>query len=716
MSAEPEPTPRAANATEQNPLPDAMRLGPYRVSPLIEGDAPGGLYRGERCDGLFEQVVAIKLLRSDVATDHERFVSERRTLSRLQHPNIAQLLDGGVAETGVSYIVMEHLEGVPVTQYADEHASNPRERLALLRCAAVAVEYAHQNLIAHGEIGVANVQVSRTGVVKLLDFGLAALRGEHEACDVAGDIAALGELLAVLLAADLDADLEAIIERARNVDRLQRYASVTEFIDDLDRYVTSRPVRARAPTWRYIAGRNIARHRWIVAGVTAAVLALLIGGIVATVLYLRAERLTREATSRFDDVRHLANFMLFDLYDRMGRVPGSVDVRRELADHGRSYLATLAAIPGASPDLTLEAAEGHARLGEVLGSPGSFNLGQPQAAKQNLAVAQLMLEGLRARAPLRNDVAVALARVLLLNAAILSSKDFDAKQAVKLAVDARSLCDEVLTRDPHDVEAMLLRWRSENTLGNALGWQNHMPEVVALMRAQLTLSRFIPAQPQYSVERNLLEATSGNMLGDALYYTHDFNGALAAYRGAAALLENARRSEREAPHPQADDPRYIEALGLIYWGEGGLLSDIERLTEADSALTRSTSMLERSIDYGTNDRTERLLQSVRLQHALVLSSLGQHARAVALGEASITNREHRLEQQPGDRERHRDLAVGLRPLGDVYFAAHLPRAACATFQRAATIWQAIDRGWGIETFDRNVELKLLNERTANCTR
>jgi len=294
------------------------------------------------------------------------------------------------------------------------------------------------------------------------------LRGEHEACDVSSDIAALGELLAVLLAADLDADLRAIIARACNVDRVQRYASVTELIDDLDRYTSSQPVRARAPTWRYVAARNIARHRWIVAGVTAAVLALLISGIVATLLYLRAERLTREATSRFDDVRHLANFMLFDLYDRMGRVPGSVDVRRELADHGRRYLATLAAIPGAPPDIKLEAAEGYARLGEVLGSPGSFNLGQPEAAKQNLAVAQRMLEGLRASAPARNDVAVALARVLLLKAAILSSKDFDANQAVTLAVAARSLCDEVLTRDPQNVEAMLLRWRSENTLGARL--------------------------------------------------------------------------------------------------------------------------------------------------------------------------------------------------------------------------------------------------------
>jgi len=216
------------------------------------------------------------------------------------------------------------------------------------------------------------------------------------------------------------------------------------------------------------------------------------------------------------------------------------------------------------------------------------------------------------------------------------------------------------------------------------------------------------------VERTLLEATSGNMLGDALYYTHDLNGALAAYRSAAALIENARRSEREAPHPQADDPRYLEALGLIYWGEGGLLSDTDRNTEADRALTRSTSMLERSIDYGSNDRTERLLQSVRLQHALVLSSLGRHARAIALGEASLANREQRLKQQPGDRERHRDLAVGLRPLGDIYLAARRPGAACASFGRAASIWQSIDHGWGIETFDRDVELKLLNERTVTC--
>ena len=94
-------------------------------------------------------------------------------------------------------------------------------------------------------------------------------------------------------------------------------------------------MRAHAPTWRYIAGRAIVRYRWVAAAAGTGLIALIGGGIVATLLYVRAEHLRGQANTRFDDVRHMANFMLFDLYDQMGRVPGSVQIRRELADRGR---------------------------------------------------------------------------------------------------------------------------------------------------------------------------------------------------------------------------------------------------------------------------------------------------------------------------------------------------------------------------------------------
>ncbi len=694
------------------------RIGVFRVTGLLGEGRRGAVYRGERDDGMFSQTVAIKLMPAGLAAESAvaLFASERRIRAKLHHPNIAELLDGGVDQRGAAYIVMEFIDGVPITQFAATHSLEPTQKLALFRSACMAVQHAHQHLVPHGDLKPSNIRVSRAGMVKLLDFGLSSLL-EGDAATTSSDVCSLGEVLRELLGQRTlrDADLRAIVGKATSARPDERYSTVPALIDDIDRYLDSRPVGARPATWRYVAARMIARYRWTVAGLATALLAMVIGGIVATVLYFRAEHLRSQANTRFDDVRQLANFMLFDLYDQMGRVPGSVDVRRELADRGKTYLETLAAIPGAPPDVTLEAAEGYARLAEVLGAPGSFHLGQPQEAKQNLAVAESMLRQMRARQPERDDIAVALAHVLLLRASIVSSVDFDAAGAMSLAEAARKLCEGALARDPANVEAMLWRWTSQNTLANALGWQNRMAEVIKLQRGELARASSVPSTPGYRVHRVMLEAASHNTLGDALYYTDDLPGSLEEYRRAVAVIEGARREESASM--RGDDPRFLEQLGLVYWNMGGALSDLGRGVEADEALSHSTQVLERSIDYGSNDRTDRLLQSVRLQHAMVLSGLGQSAKAIALARASIANREKRLFAQPADRERHRDLAVGLRPLGDVYLAAKAPDAACATYARARTAWQSIEHGWGLAQFDRDVELRLLSERlSTNCTR
>ena len=104
-----------------------------------------------------------------------RFRQERQILARLQHPNIATVLDGGTTEDGEPYLVMEHVEGRPITEYCAERALGTRDRLALFRTVCGAVHYAHQNLIVHRDIKPANVLVDGQGVPKLLDFGIAKL-------------------------------------------------------------------------------------------------------------------------------------------------------------------------------------------------------------------------------------------------------------------------------------------------------------------------------------------------------------------------------------------------------------------------------------------------------------------------------------------------------------------------------------------------------------
>jgi len=151
------------------------RIGPYRILRRIGRGGMGEVLLAERADGLFEQRVAIKLLRRGMATDDvlARFARERRILARLAHPHIARLLDGGATDDGRPYFVMELVEGEPITAYCRSRSAPVSERLRLLLDACDAVAAAHRSLVVHRDLKPSNVLVTAGGDVKLLDFGIA---------------------------------------------------------------------------------------------------------------------------------------------------------------------------------------------------------------------------------------------------------------------------------------------------------------------------------------------------------------------------------------------------------------------------------------------------------------------------------------------------------------------------------------------------------------
>ncbi|NJM53471.1 MAG: serine/threonine protein kinase [Blastocatellia bacterium] len=100
---------------------------------------------------------------------------ERQILAQLEHPNIANLLDGGSTADGLPYLVMEYIEGLPITKFCDSHRFSIEERLEIFRKVCGAVSYAHQNLVVHRDIKPSNILVTSDGTPKLLDFGIAKL-------------------------------------------------------------------------------------------------------------------------------------------------------------------------------------------------------------------------------------------------------------------------------------------------------------------------------------------------------------------------------------------------------------------------------------------------------------------------------------------------------------------------------------------------------------
>ncbi len=157
------------------------RIGPYElIRPLGRGGM-GEVHLAERVDGLYDERVAIKILKRGLDTDEivRRFESERRILGRLRHPNIAQIRDAGVTEDGLPYFAMEYVDGRPIDDYCDTHCLPTRERVRLFEPVCQAVAFAHQNLIVHRDLKPTNILVTEQGEPKLLDFGIAKLLDPH---------------------------------------------------------------------------------------------------------------------------------------------------------------------------------------------------------------------------------------------------------------------------------------------------------------------------------------------------------------------------------------------------------------------------------------------------------------------------------------------------------------------------------------------------------
>ena len=158
-------------------LPADRRIGPYRIEREIGQGGMGTVYLAERADGVFEKEVAVKVVRRgfDTADALRRFELEQRILARLEHPGIARLYDAGATEEGLPYVVMEHVEGLPIHRWCEEHRLAVAERLKLFLEVCAAVHYAHQNLVAHRDIKPSNILVDAAGRPRLLDFGIAKL-------------------------------------------------------------------------------------------------------------------------------------------------------------------------------------------------------------------------------------------------------------------------------------------------------------------------------------------------------------------------------------------------------------------------------------------------------------------------------------------------------------------------------------------------------------
>ena len=374
---------------------NGRRVGPYRLERELGRGGTSTVYLARREGAPTEPAVALKLLdredrggldgRNVVA----RFEAERRALSALDHPDIARLLDVGLAEDGRPYVALEWIDGLPIDAWCAARGLDLAARIRLFRRVCAAVHAAHQRLVVHCDLKPGNVLVDRSGAPKLLDFGLAKLLGDSDGAPLdptatalraltpayaspeqvrgepvttATDVYSLGVLLFELstgkrpipteglspteveraicdqppnfAAARLPSDLENILRMALRKEPERRYGSVAQLAEDLGRFLEGRPVVARKDTWAYRTAKFVRRHRWSVAA-AAGFLALIFAFAVSTAI--QGRRTARER----DRAERTAALMveLFEVADP-SESRGTSITAREILDRGAARLSS----------------------------------------------------------------------------------------------------------------------------------------------------------------------------------------------------------------------------------------------------------------------------------------------------------------------------------------------------------------------------------------
>ncbi len=523
----------------------------------------------------------------------ERLARERAILAALTHPGIARLYDAGVSANGQPYLVIEYVEGQPIDAYCKANGLDIEARLRLFLQVANAVAYAHAKLVVHRDLKPSNILVTADGQARLLDFGVAKLLDEDpedamHLTEVAGlpltpsyaspeqirgdsittttDVYSLGVVLYELLTSErpyeldrnsrgaleeailrvdpvrpsdvvadqgqrrrLRGDLDTITLRALKKSPEERYATVNVLVEDIERFLTHRPVLAQPDSLRYRYAKFVRRNKAGVAAGAAVLVAILTGSVLA-LWQARAARLEERRASEVKEFL-ASTFRDADPYQGTGQALAVTDLLKQ----ARARVDTL----GARPELRVE-------LLTLIGS-SLLNLEDFDAAER--AAQQALDEALTTLGPDHEQTLHA--RVLMLGVHRFRGRTAEMRRELDAVQTALASRGDVSVAE----QVVLLESRGHLLIDDG----NGKDAVTAAKQAHdLALATF--------GERDARTASSATLLAEAYEYSDvSPDEALKAAERAFQLVTNLHGAESR--HPRVINARDVYGRALCRAGK-----------------------------------------------------------------------------------------------------------------------------------------------------
>ena len=734
------------------------RIGAYKVVEQIGAGGMGEVYRAFRADDQYRKEVALKFVRGGHfgSAVFERFKTERQILAGLDHPNLARLLDGGATEEGFPYLVMELIDGRPITEYCDSRNLTLRERLQLFVEVCAGVHYAHQHLVIHRDIKPQNILVTPEGMPKLLDFGIAKIldtTSPESATDAtmtgfhlltpryaspeqiaggpmstASDVYSLGVVLYELLAGvspygltslstlelsrivadtevqrpsaavlrDADAaeaaarrqttpeklrrqlagDLDNIVLMALRREPSRRYASVKDIQEDIRRHLEDIPVIARTDTMWYRTNRFVKRHKAGVAA-TAVVAVTLIAGIVVTV---RAELVARR---RFNDVRALANSLIFDVHDSVKDLPGATPARKIIVDRALKYLNVLAQESSGDLGLQRELATAYEKVGSVQGDYLENNLGDYAGTLASYRKALDLRTQIAASSSEWEDrVALARAYRLVAHQMWANGDPRGARDPIEHAIAV----SEAINREHADTVKVLDELGFDYEVSGRIGYPDD---------AKADQKRLDSYRRALAIDELLLRLQPDSLIELHGYATDlsEVGGMIEASDPAEALKDYQKGLEIDRRLTGlSTDVRYLRSVAMAYGSIASVYSDVGDYSRSLESNLKDLAIYQKMV--GDDPKNALLHQGLAITYMNTADSAGRAGRLpMALEDSSRALEIMRPLASSGPKAAFQQgiLAAMLVLRGSILMQANQPEGARTAIEEGRSIYEALFR-------------------------